>query len=106
MVYLSKAEGFGLPPLEAAALKVPVICSNTTAMSDYSFFENNHIDPEDTNALKERMSQIISSSPAEPKLEAISEKLKKEYSWEASAEKLYGLITRDAQNTHKVRQQL
>jgi len=30
-VYPSKAEGFGIPPLEAGALKVPTICSNTTA---------------------------------------------------------------------------
>jgi hypothetical protein len=74
-------------------------------MSDYSFFENNHIDPEDINALKERLLQTISSAPADQELDVISKKLKKEYSWEASAEKLYELITRDAQNIHKVNQQ-
>ena len=36
-IYPSKAEGFGIPPLEAAALKTPVICSNTSGMSDFSF---------------------------------------------------------------------
>lgn len=51
-IYPSKAEGFGIPPLEAAALMTPVICSNTTAMGYFSFFGNNLIDPIDYNAFK------------------------------------------------------
>jgi glycosyltransferase involved in cell wall biosynthesis len=43
-VYPSLAEGFGVPPLEAAALAVPVVCSNTTAMKDFGFFGDGHVD--------------------------------------------------------------
>jgi glycosyltransferase involved in cell wall biosynthesis len=37
-VYPSLCEGFGIPPLEAAINGSKVLCSNTTAMSEYSFF--------------------------------------------------------------------
>ena len=36
MVYPSKAEGFGIPPLQAAALRTPVFCANTTAKRENS----------------------------------------------------------------------
>lgn len=34
-VYPSRGEGLGLHPLEAAACKIPLICSNNSGMSDY-----------------------------------------------------------------------
>ena len=34
-IYPSVAEGFGIPPLESIAAKIPTISSNTTAMSDF-----------------------------------------------------------------------
>lgn len=43
-VYPTLAEGFGIPPLEAAASCCPVICNNATSMTDFSFFGSNLID--------------------------------------------------------------
>ncbi len=51
-VYPSKAEGFGIPPLEAAATKTPVLCLNTSAITEFSFFGENHIDPSNYEAFK------------------------------------------------------
>ena len=48
-IYPSKAEGFGIPPLEAAALATPVLCSQKTAMQDYDFFSPYLFDPENYN---------------------------------------------------------
>lgn len=91
-VYPSKAEGFGLPPVEAAALNVPVICSNLTAMQEYTFFGKNHIDPTDTDVLKHRMAAVLSHSPNEEELLQIAAEVRSRYHAGASAKTLYGAI--------------
>jgi glycosyltransferase involved in cell wall biosynthesis len=53
-VYPSKAEGFGIPPLEAAASPTPVVCSNGSAMQEFDFFGPGHIDPEDYDDMQDR----------------------------------------------------
>ena len=91
-VYPSKAEGFGLPPLEAAASGVPVICSNSCGMKDFSFFGNGHIEPGDLELLKQRLSEVLEGRYNKDLLAEISMKIRKDYSWSASSEKFYRLI--------------
>jgi glycosyltransferase involved in cell wall biosynthesis len=91
-VYPSRAEGFGIPPLEAAALKTPVLCSNTSAMSDFSFFGDDHIDPYDETRFKEKLRNAL-ENPHDPEyLEQLSALVRDKYNWEASAKKLYDII--------------
>ncbi|MDR3712756.1 MAG: glycosyltransferase family 1 protein [Puia sp.] len=91
-VYPSKAEGFGIPPLEAGALKIPVICSNTSAMEQFSFFGENHIDPFDFPSFTARLSANLVSPPAEEELARLSGLIHREYSWERAAEALYKIL--------------
>ncbi|MES2372754.1 MAG: glycosyltransferase family 1 protein [Bacteroidota bacterium] len=93
-VYPSKAEGFGVPPLEAAAAKVPVICSNTSSMAEFAFFGKNHIAPE-YQSVKNALQEMINESPGDPVLSVIAETIHKQYSWTSSAEQLYKLILAD-----------
>jgi glycosyltransferase involved in cell wall biosynthesis len=91
-VYPSKAEGFGIPPLEAAALKIPVICSNTSALSDFSFFGESHINPNEENMLRNALSTQLNYPPDYNYLGEVSATIKNDYSWDKSAEHLYHLI--------------
>jgi glycosyltransferase involved in cell wall biosynthesis len=91
-VYPSKAEGFGIPPLEAGALKVPVLCSNASAMSDFTFFGENHFDPTDQEGFNNKLARAIAIDKEDPNLASISNTIMEQYSWESSAQKLYELI--------------
>lgn len=93
-VYPSTAEGFGIPPLEAAAAGTPVICSNRTALADFDFFGEGHIDP-DLLQLKTALSKVLDQQPAEAALEDIKEEIKKRYNWGHSAALFAGLIMAD-----------
>lgn len=94
-VYPSGAEGFGIPPLEAAAARIPVVCSSATAMGDYSFFGDLHFSPKEPGALTEKLRQVIAYPPSEAALEAISVKIREQYCWRRSAEQLYQLIIKN-----------
>jgi glycosyltransferase involved in cell wall biosynthesis len=83
-VYPSLAEGFGIPPLEAAISKVPCICSKATAMEEYVFFDKNLYDPSD----KEELKQLIISNLLNRRNEeivSIYQVVKSKYNWEAIA---------------------
>lgn len=97
-VYPSKAEGFGIPPLEAAALKVPVICSNSTGMAEYVFFGENHINPDDELLLKKRILLALEQPPAGDRFDEIAGIIAHRYSWATAADTMYKLI---AENLRK-----
>lgn len=88
-IYPSKAEGFGIPPLEAAALNVPTICSNATAMADFDFFGSNHIAPE-KNAIQTAIKNHFSNQAQDNC--NIREIIRSKYSWEKAASTLNQLI--------------
>ncbi len=100
-VYPSKAEGFGIPPLEAAAARTTVLCSNSSAMNDFSFFGNNHFNPDDYINFKNRLAELVRLAPQQTDLANLSETVKQHYSWERSAEKLYQLIKNDHISNNK-----
>jgi glycosyltransferase involved in cell wall biosynthesis len=91
-VYLSKAEGFGIPPLEAGAARVPVICSDASAMQEFSFFKPFHVDPFNYEEVKNKLMEAVSKPCDALFLEQIAAKIRSRYCWETSAEKLYQLI--------------
>jgi glycosyltransferase involved in cell wall biosynthesis len=90
-IYPSKAEGFGFPPLEAAALKIPVLCSNSAALNDFTFFNQNLIDISDDCLFKKRLLDLIQQKE-ETSLQAIAHTIKQKYDWEKTAERFYRLL--------------
>lgn len=88
-VYPSRAEGFGIPPLEAAALKVPVLCADGGAMSAYTFFRENLFESGNALLFKNRLEAMLSSDVTMASLEDLSELVLSRYSWEHSARCLW-----------------
>lgn len=98
-VYPSKAEGFGLPPLEAAATGTPVICSNTSSMAEFDFFGQNHIDPNDRELFKSRLMANLQNEPGRDWLHSIKETIRERYTAEKAADQLLQLILDDHNKT-------
>ncbi|MEC4003516.1 glycosyltransferase family 1 protein [Flavobacterium sp. SUN052] len=80
-VYPSFAEGFGIPPLESVAARIPTACSNTTAMADFKFMKGNQFDPNNKQNMLEVINKTISGDIDLPKIQ----KLKDNYNWTISA---------------------
>ncbi len=87
-VYPSFAEGFGIPPLEALAARVPSICSKTTGMSDFTFMESMRFDPDNLPDIKACIDANINSKVNNDVLK----EMKKSYNWSTSLSKLKNAI--------------
>lgn len=98
-VYPSLAEGFGIPPLEAAALGIPVLCSNTTGMSDFTFFENGLFDPFDKEELKKKISVNLSHKN-KTEIERIQSHVIRIYDWDLIAAKFLQVINAQSNATY------
>jgi len=84
-VFPSKSEGFGIPPIEAGALKIPVLCSNTTAMSDFEFFAPYFVSPNNYKGFEKALNKLINNKD-QLNLDIIQQTIKERYSWKNSAE--------------------
>lgn len=101
-IYPSKAEGFGIPPLEAGICEVPVLCSSATAMEAFSFFDPYRFDPQHTDELKHKLLSLLHDPPSADHLKQIAHLIRQQYSWNQSAETFYNLLTPNekSQNSH------
>ena len=88
-IYPSKAEGFGIPPLEAAMHEVPVLCSNKTALKEFSFFEPYSFDPGNIDGLKEKIIQMLDHPPSHGELSQLARDIENKYGWQLSAKKFF-----------------
>lgn len=88
-VYPSLSEGFGIPPLEAAATKIPVLCSNTTAMQDFLFFEPMFCSP-NSKQFAQYFTELCAGKQRNTK--EIASLISQKYSWHSSAATLWKII--------------
>ncbi|WP_291089876.1 MULTISPECIES: glycosyltransferase family 4 protein [unclassified Empedobacter] len=92
-VYPSLCEGFGIPPLEAGAAEIPVLCNNATALSDFGMFKTYLIDF-NTEKLSSIFEEFVMNNQSD--LKSIKSEISKKYTWEASAVELHSLLHRSS----------
>jgi len=88
-IYPSIAEGFGIPPLESLAAKIPTICSNTTAMADFQFFGDCLFNPLDLTDLKSKIEIGLKDTQIDQK----RNQMKEEFTWQFAAEQFKKAIS-------------
>lgn len=92
-VYPALAEGFGIPPIEAGAAGVPCICSNKTAMGDFTFFRDNLLDISDEQQLEAAI-QVNLLSEEVISLEQISDSIYEKYNWNRVAKSFQDILSK------------
>lgn len=91
-VYPSKAEGFGIPPLEAAVCGAPVLCSSETAMKSFGFFSPHTFNPADGDAFGQKLLQLAINPPGAVFTNWVAEQVEQQYNWQNSSTLFYNLL--------------
>ncbi|MGK0365478.1 MAG: glycosyltransferase involved in cell wall biosynthesis [Saprospiraceae bacterium] len=99
-IYPSKAEGFGIPPIEAGAAGINTLCSTATAMQDFTFLGGNLFSPEAPETLATKILDNLSQPKRKGELSYIREKIRTKYSWETSSNLLNRLIKEQVKVLH------
>ena len=86
MVFPSRAEGFGLPPLEAMACGTPSIASNASSLPEVMGLTEAMFDPDDPDALATLMAEALTDGPLRKRLIANCAQRAAVFSWERTAQ--------------------
>jgi glycosyltransferase involved in cell wall biosynthesis len=85
-VFLSLAEGFGLPPLEAMMCAAPVICSNATSLPEVVGDAALCVEPDDVDAAAAAMCRLANDETLRSDLSARGVERAAQFSWDRCAE--------------------
>jgi len=92
LTYVSYFEGFGIPILEAFKSNTPVITSNVTSMPEVAGNAAILTDPFSISSISDAMQKIASDNDFRQKLIIAGQEQTKKFSWEQTAEKIWGCI--------------
>ena len=91
LAYPSRAEGFGLPPLEAMSVGVPVVAADTLVAREVYGEAALYAPPNDVEAWAERIKVMLTDEPTRRKLTAAGLKRSGLFTWERCAEECVAL---------------
>lgn len=89
-LFTSKAEGFGMPPMEAMACKVPVVTTNVGAVSDYAINGKTALisKPENPAELAKNLCLLIESKEMRDQISDAAYEYIKDFTWERATQEL------------------
>ncbi|RWM31968.1 glycosyltransferase [Mesorhizobium sp.] len=91
-VYLSRYEGFGLPPLEAMACGTPVISANNSSLPEVVGQAGLMLDADDVQGVADALRQIASADQLRLELARAGLERAKLFSWDTCAEIVAGTL--------------
>ena len=86
LVYPSRYEGFGMPPLEAMAAGCPVICSRASVMPEVLGSAPHYFEPGDVDDIRRALEEVVFSSTLRASLVSAGHDRAGRYSWRRCAE--------------------
>jgi glycosyltransferase involved in cell wall biosynthesis len=81
LVYPSKYEGFGLPPLEAMSAGCPVLCSNTSSLPEVVGEAAELFDPYDRESIRHTLEFFLQSSVRQQELRSLGYERSRQFTW-------------------------
>ncbi|MDI9338247.1 MAG: glycosyltransferase family 1 protein [Alphaproteobacteria bacterium] len=87
--FMSLAEGFGFPPLEAMACGVPVVTSNTSSLPEIIGKSGIVLNPENVNELAKVMYMLSTSNSMRTKYIELGLEHIKQFTWEKTAQNFF-----------------
>lgn len=87
-IFPSRAEGFGIPPLEAQSFGVPTIVSNADALVEVSGSAAVVFDKDNPSELAEAIARVVDNGDLRESLRQEGFRNAKQYSWSRCAERL------------------
>ncbi len=99
LVYVSLAETFGHPPLEAMACGCPVIASNTTSLPEITGGAAELVDPTDVQAIAAAIERVVTQPRRRAELVARGRQRAQDFTWARTAESLLAVLHEAADST-------
>jgi glycosyltransferase involved in cell wall biosynthesis len=94
LVYPSKYEGFGIPPLEAMSLDCPVICSQTSSIPEVVGQAGEYFDPNDIDSIRVSMERVLQSTERRDELVSLGRVRRELFTWERCAQQTADIYRR------------